>query len=307
MINEKYIEKLEEAQLALDLKQIDKAIGLFEDILKDNPMNSRCNYGLGYCYYELEDYETAILYFKKVIETENEDTSDAYVMLGICNMFLAEIFDTADFKYEKEAIKYYSKVIDFYPKKIDDGILTDLALAYTYMRDCDNAIVSYEKLIKFDEENADAYIRLAGLYDSKGESNKALSYALKAIEIFDKSWTYYFELSLIYSNLSNFEESINALKKAVALKPDYFQAYGNMADAYNKLGKYDLAVKMATKAIDINSNDIYSICTLAEAYEHKKELDIAKRLFEKVLNIDSTFEDAVEGLKRISTKNEIYI
>lgn len=80
-----------------------------------------------------------------------------------------------------------------------------------------------------------------------------------------------------------------------------------MADAYNHLGKYDLAIEFATKAVDINQKDTCSICTLAEAYEHKKELNIAKRLFEKVLSIDSTFEDAVEGLKRINTKNEIFI
>ena len=170
--------QISNAQLALDLKEINKAIGLFEDILKNNPINSRCTYGLGNCYYELEEYETAILYFKKVIETENEDNSDAYVMLGICNMFLAELFDTDDFKYEKEAIKYYSKVIDFYPKKIDAKILIDLALAYTYMRDCDNAILYFEKVIEIDKENADVYIKSAGLCSFRGESNTALNYAL---------------------------------------------------------------------------------------------------------------------------------
>jgi tetratricopeptide (TPR) repeat protein len=65
------------------------------------------------------------------------------------------------------------------------------------------------------------------------------------------------------------------------------------------LGKYDLALEFATKALDINPKDACSICTLAEAYEYKKELDIAKELFEKVLEIDPTFEDAIEGLKRI--------
>lgn len=66
---------------------------------------------------------------------------------------------------------------------------------------------------------------MSELYDVQGDSDKALTFALKAIEISDQSWDYYFRLSLIYRNLSNFEESINALKKAIELKSDYFEAY----------------------------------------------------------------------------------
>ena len=294
-----YTELLEEAQLALDLKDINKAIDLFENILKLNPTNSDANYGLGNCYYELKDYKTAITYFEQVIQTNNYYCADSYAMLGICNMNLAEECTTNEIRYELKAIEYYKKIIDFYPKKIDEGILTDLALAYGYIKDFDNAILINEKIIEIDEENADAYFHLAGLYDIQGDSNKALPYVLKAIEIFDQSWGYYFGLSLIYRNLSNFEESINALKKAIDLKPDYFEAYCNMADVYNQLGKYNLAIEFATKAVDINPYDISSICTLAEAYEHLNELDIAKRLFKNILQIDATFEDAIEGLKRV--------
>lgn len=259
-------------------------------------------YELAYSYYQKQDFETAIKFFEKVVnkdDSSEDDIADSYVMLGICNMFLAEKCTTDEINYELRAIECYTKVIDCYPKYIDESILTDLALAYGYIKDYDNAILINKKVIEIDEENADAYFHLAGLYYIQEDSNKALAFALKAIEIFDQSWSYYFHLSLIYRNLSNFEESINALKKAIELKPDYFEAYCNMADAYNHLGKFDLAIEFATKAVDINLEDIYSICTLAEAYEHKKELSIAKKLYEKVLKLDSTFEEAIEGLKRV--------
>ena len=132
---ENYSELLEEAQLALDLKEINKAIDLFENILKLNPINSDANYGLGNCYYELKDYETAINYFEQVIQTSNYYCGDSYAMLGICNMNLAEECTTNEIKYELKAIEYYKKIINHYPKKIDEGILTDLALAYGYIKD----------------------------------------------------------------------------------------------------------------------------------------------------------------------------
>lgn len=173
-------------------------------------------YEIAYSYYKKQDYKTAIEFFEKVVnnkDSNEDDIADSYVMLGICNMFLAEECTTSEIKYELKAIEYYKKVIDYYPKNIDKAILIDLAMAYGYIKDYDNAILINKKVIEIDEENADAYFYLAGLYNIQGDSNKALPYALKAIEIFDQSWNYYFHLSLIYSNLSNFEESINALKK----------------------------------------------------------------------------------------------
>jgi tetratricopeptide (TPR) repeat protein len=265
-------------------------------------IKNKSMYELAYSYYQKQDFETAIKFFEKVVnkdDSSENDIADSYVMLGVCNMFLAEKCITDEIKYELRAIEYYTKVIDCYPKHIDEAILTDLALAYGDIKDYDNAILAYEKVIKFDEENADAYFQLAGLYDIQGDSNKALSYALKAIEIFDQSWNYYFHLSLIYRDLSNFEESINILKKAIDLKPDYFEAYCNMADAYNHLGKFDLAIEFATKAVDINPTDVCSICTLAESYEHKKELSIAKNLYDMALKLDPNFKEVIDGLKRV--------
>lgn len=183
---------------------------------------------IAYSYYEKQDYKTAIEFFEKVINSKDsieDDIADSYIMLGVCNMFLAEKCTTGEIEYELKAIEYYSKVINCYPKNVDKKMLIDLALAYGYIKDYDNAILINKKIIEIDDEDSDAYFHLAELYDVQGDSDKALTFAIKAIEISDQSWDYYFRLSLIYRNLSNFEESINALKKAIELKSDYFEAY----------------------------------------------------------------------------------
>lgn len=62
---------------------------------------------IAYSHYEKQDYKTAIEFFEKVINSKNsseDDIADSYIMLGVCNMFLAEKCTTGEIEYELKAI-----------------------------------------------------------------------------------------------------------------------------------------------------------------------------------------------------------
>lgn len=247
---------------------------------------------LGCQQFDLENYETAVKLFEQdlSINTDEFYALDSYGMLGTCNMFLAKKFENNKIHYYKKAIEYYKKIVDCYPNDISIRILNNLALAYLNSNDYDYAIITYEKLIKMDNQDINALMTLASLYNVSKNSELALGYALKAIEIDDKKESYYFSLALIYKNLAKHEESITALKKAITLNPDYFEAYNNIADAYNCLGHYTQALEYVTEALNINPADITSMRTLAESYEKLG----AKQILEKSFNGNQIYKIQLE-------------
>ncbi len=75
--------------------------------------------------------------------------------------------------------------------------------------------------------------------------NKTLKYDSKFIEAYNN-------LGVTYSHLGEDDKAIENYKKAIELNKDYANAYNNLATQYDDFGKYSLAIKYYTEALKCN-------------------------------------------------------
>jgi tetratricopeptide (TPR) repeat protein len=156
---------------------------------------------------ELEEYENAIKLYSLV------DDAYSYAMIGICYMNLENYY---------EAIKYYQKALD--SDLIDDEskkrIYYDIGLAYFYIDEYEKAKELYEKLLTLGIDDFIINCNLSDTYLNLKEPNKALKYALRAIELNDKDSLSYENAALAYKQLNNKELFEKYSQKAKELQKD---------------------------------------------------------------------------------------
>jgi adenylate cyclase len=127
------------------------------------------------------------------------------------------------------------------------------------------AIGFYKKAIGIDPNFANAYARLANMYDfsarfgwskdAERDRAKAVKFARKAIALDDMNPFSHWTLGRILSRLRsggmiNQFNAVSALERAIALDPNYADAYGFISVLYVGIGKPDeavAAIELATK------------------------------------------------------------
>jgi tetratricopeptide (TPR) repeat protein len=107
----------------------------------------------------------------------------------------------------------------------------------------DEAIASYQKVLKLDPDYAPAHINLGTLYYNQSDYEKAESYYRRAIEADPRYALAYFDLGNVLDETQRVEEAIAAYKSALRLAPTYADAHYNLALAYERSRQPRLALK----------------------------------------------------------------
>lgn len=98
------------------------------------------------------------------------------------------------------AVETLQKAVELFP----DDINALFALAQIYMKigSFDNAIIFAQKTIEKSPDNGHAYLLMAGCYDLKNESQKAMDFVKMSMAVFQKQ-----------NDTKNFEAAAAVLKK----------------------------------------------------------------------------------------------
>jgi len=194
------------AQCFLQLKQYDKAILCYRQLLQHHPNDAVAHSNLGALYLQKNDITQAIKLFERAI-TIKPNYFDAIRNLCIC--------------YSQEGPASYTKIIAILEPLIaevdrptwvismlsqiymatgrfldvihvtklalnnnpqDNALLTNIANAYYSLEDFGNAAKYCETLIGIDPDNTSALLNLSLALQKKGEFNTSLEYIKKAID-----------------------------------------------------------------------------------------------------------------------------
>ena len=181
----------------------------------------------------------------------------------------------ANEKYD-EYIQVYEDLVRDYPTDLE--FLQELAFAYYYTGDYNNAIDAFTKMEDFLGVNEGLSIQKAELYDKMEEPEKAILEYEKLIE-HDPSQVRHYALLAEYSTKTkNNERAIWAYNKIVEINPDDPYVHISLADFYRKEGDFSKAFEelkegMSNKELDLNTkiNILISYYTGELGPEQKKE------------------------------------
>lgn len=187
-------------------------------------------------------FPEALVAFNKAI-TLNKKYDSAYVEIGIINVKTGKI-DSAIFNF--------NKALAISPK-----MATALITLGTVYRDSkpnyDSAILCYSSALKTDSTNKVTLYSIAWCYNSKGEYENTIPYAIKALEIDNTYRPAYAELGHAYRRTQKYTEAIEQFKKNIAISPVDLpifysgMCYTELKDKEGALRQYDELKKINEK------------------------------------------------------------
>ncbi len=278
-INSKIEEKVKKIEELATNNEVRKAIAEYEKLLDEYP-----DYEDGYLRLvdlliiqdeedETEDIEKAIEYLDKLLSfTENKEV----VQYKKCKiLFSSGMIGRAEKETSKLVAKYpnnpnyyklyadilarmrkFERAIHYYEKALAKGyelkaeIYSQLANIYYTLEDYDKAISYFNEVIKFQPDNPINYYHLALAYEKKGDLEKVVECADKALEK-RKDNTEMLELKAkALIDMKKYDEAIYVLRKWRDADPDSAtDSYLMEADIYRKQRLYNRALETYDKIL----------------------------------------------------------
>ncbi len=222
------------------------ALALFEDFEKSYPRLSRDDlYQLGYCNYQLKNYEKANMYFEKVVNVKDKLQQVTYFNMADCflklknkqsarNAFQFASKDNFDEKIKEESLFNYAKLsfeLSYQPVAIN--ALNDFIKLYPASKYIDEANEILAQLFITTRNYKDALIALEKIKSKSAKANAAYQKVayFRAIE---------------YFNDRDYEKAIGLFNKAITTEVDQkIRAQGMYwkAEAIYNQQQYEAAIK----------------------------------------------------------------
>jgi eukaryotic-like serine/threonine-protein kinase len=260
-----------------DVKNIQSAVGLYEQALKKDP-----NFALAYAgvadasltmYHEKKDsfWSQKALAAAQQAERLNDNLPEVHFSLG--NVY------TASGK-GAEAVSELKRALQLAPNS-DDGY-RGLGKAYLALGQKDLALQAYQKAIDLNPYFWVNY-NYAGLaYSDLGEYDKALAAFQRIIELEPDNSFGYLNTGMVYFQQGKYDQCISFFQKSLQIQP-HFMAYSNLGTAFFFLKRYAESVPMFEKAVEMNQNDSMMMGNLADAYRWSNQLDKANATYDRAI------------------------
>jgi tetratricopeptide (TPR) repeat protein len=150
----------------------------------------------------------------------------------------------------------------------------------------DEANQNIERALRLDPNNSDALALKAIIAVVQNEKEKALNFALKAVDANPNSATPQIALSYAKQASFNLEGARTSLKRAVQLEPGNALAWARLAELYASFDELDNALKTAQRAVSLDPNLSRTQTVLGFAYLNQVKIGESKAAFEKAIQLD---------------------
>lgn len=193
-------------------------------------------------------------------------------------------------EYE-EAITYFEKSLRENPDNAE--AYCKVGTCYYFLRQCEKALEAYENAIRLDYNLAKAYKGLGETYYLLGRWEDAIEAYKRAIKITPKNTELYASLANVYVSTDHPDKSRECYEKIVEIAQDITPAgiqshYYSLGLAYNNLGRHSEATVVLNRAVRLNPDLPFAYFTLGDSYE---ELGDRERSI-------AAFEEAVKTYRR---------
>lgn len=260
-----------------DVKNIQSAVGLYEQALKKDP-----NFALAYAgvadaslimYHEKKDsfWSQKALAAAQQAERLNDHLPEVHFSLG--NVY------TASGK-GAEAVSELKRALQLAPNS-DDGY-RGLGKAYLALGQKDLALQAYQKAIDLNPYYWVNYNYAGQAYSGLGEYDKALAAFQRIIELEPDNSFGYLNTGMVYFQQGKYDQCIPFFQKSLQIQP-HFMAYSNLGTAFFFLKRYAESVPMFEKAVEMNQNDSMMMGNLADAYRWSNQLDKANSTYDRAI------------------------
>jgi len=190
----------------------------------------------------------------------------------------------------EEAIVHYQKALKFNPNHA--GAHNNLANALLHKGRVDEAIVHYQKALDTKPDYSEARNNLGNALRQKGDVNHAITLYQNALQIDPDNAFAHVNLGDILLQRKNVDEAISHFQKALEIKPRLAQAHYSLGNALREKGNVNGAISQFQQALQINPGYADARVGLGIALLQAGKVDEAIVHCEKALEIKPDDADA---------------
>lgn len=264
------------ASIYLNRKNIQEALGCYEQVNKIDPNYSLALVGSGDCHFQLENYELAIDLYRRALDVIPLDkslkalptnvnlTAMVNVKLGDCH---AKIWNV------RQAEQYYLLAIELEP----DFYLAYIVLAHHYWTNEDrynDAIQTYQKALAIDARDLTVYFSLGMCHFGLKNYSEAIESYRVYLKIVPNDPLALFFMGNSHQILGQHKEAIECFQKAIAVRPDNTKTRNLLGNSYWLLGLYSDALDSFEQALRTDANDIDTLCNLTISFSQCPQDDL---------------------------------
>ncbi len=265
--------------------QFEKAIEIFNLILKEDSQNVDALDYLAHSYMRLNQNRKALKFLKKLvtIDPSHRYITDIYSYILLLYINLNK-FDKAITLSEK-LVKKHPEVAQYY---VNRGFVHASMGRYIEAKE------SYDKALKFVAKRkipSSVYVWLGKLYIEKYEFTNAMDTTIRGLVRFKNHNNLIINKILIYISTGDYDLAMNLLIKLKRTNPKVRHDY-----IYLIIGQIYLVKGQYYKAIKCFQKSIYSFKFLSIVYNRRRRYQKAIYLCEKWINFNRTDENAWELL-----------
>ena len=251
MINNFLLEQLYQNALRAHMNsELDKALGLYNEILSNDSNHHNALHYKGVIYLQKNEYDKAIKFISKSLQIKSDNfvalsniglayqnssnidkALESYILSLKYNPNLANAHYNIASIYQIKgntqlAIKHYKISIELNPNSIDSHI--NLGNVYQENNDLNSALKHYDACILLDPMNANAINNKANILHSLNDFSGALNLYLDSIKIDPNNASIYNNLANIYRDLNLLEDSKKAYLNCIKIDPSFEFIYGSL-------------------------------------------------------------------------------
>lgn len=216
----------------------------------------------------------------KIIVAKPGINIDSKVKIG--SAFLAQsVKDSGLVKAAKDIFTILDKDTTYWQIKLMLGEVSLLE------KDDSTAFRYFRKGIELANWNADAWVRLGGLYFDKKRFQDAENLMKEAVVKFPNNFAVNFILGLSLSQQNKFSDASGYLKRSVELNSKDLNALSAYGYTLNQLKKPDEAIYYLKEALKISPDNVELLGTLGLIFNAQKRWQECDSTYKRALEIDS--------------------
>lgn len=231
--------RVDAANAAREAGQLDVALGLFEEILAENPTIVTAWLGIGDIYMIEEDFARAEPAYGRAAALSPRNF-DAQFGHGRALHMLKRFADAA---------RAFHRALTVEP----DSVKANLSLATTYLEleQASSALVFAEKAVELDPRNGAARTNLGAIYEMVDRNQDAIDQYIVALELMSDSPPLIMNLINVLAKEKRYEEVINAAENLLKIEPSA-NAWERQAYAHFRLQDYDASIESYRRAVELD-------------------------------------------------------
>ena len=184
--------------------------------------------------------------------------------------------------------KNHGQVNLYAERTADTASLYRKAVAYQKAMKWQEAITTYEKLLKIDPMSAEVYNNIGVCYEKQDQLKMAAKSYEKAISINPRFYPSYNNLGIIYYKLRDFDKARSAYEQALQLNPGNSQSEVNLALVYERLRRGELARRTLERVLTNDPENPEAHYNLGRLLEEQGQHEQALSHYRQFLAADSS-------------------